>query len=57
MIKKIYLWCKGFYYAERSNRNPDEELQDLWQKRVINGSESILDFLSWRDGYLASKCP
>ena len=57
MIKNIYLWCKGFYYAERSDKDPYSELQDLWQERVVNGSESLLDFLKWRDGYLASKCP
>jgi len=45
MIKNIYLWCKGFYYAERSDKDPYSELQDLWQERVVNGSESLLDFL------------
>ena len=57
MIKNIYLWCKGFYYAERSDRDPYEELQELWLKRVIENDESLLDFLKWRDGYLASKNP
>lgn len=57
MIKNIYLWCKGFCYAERSNEETDSELQKLWNSRVVTGSESITDFLKWRSGYLASKRP
>ena len=57
MIKNIYLWCKGFWYAEQSNQEPYPELQYLWKKRVISGSESISDFLKWRNGYLSSKKP
>jgi aminopeptidase-like protein len=57
MIKNIYLWCRGFYHAEWSDKNPDQELHTLWVERVIDGNESIIDFLQWRKGYIASKCP
>jgi len=53
-IMNIVQWLRGYKAGRNSTLHADRELQEQWQLRVLNGSETYESFWVWWKGYKTS---
>jgi len=53
-MKNITKWIQGFVAGVRTTHPYIREVQEEWQSRVLNDTESYTSFWAWQKGYSAA---
>lgn len=50
-MKNIIKWLQGFVVGSKTTLLYAREIQEEWELRVLNGTETYTSFWSWQRGY------